>query len=388
MTRSALQLVETAPFYRRDISEAELSEGDDHSLHYSVALTEGCPPKIAQYCIERFSKKGEVVLDPFCGAGATPLESALRGRVPYASDTNPYFVRMAEAKCSPADLTEVTLRLQTLNVRKPIDTKVYSNFFSPFYDLNTFREVVHLREFLHAQPSPVTRFMEMVASGLLHGPSAGFFSAYSFPQISLRPELQRELNRKRNQVPDYRAVVPRVLRRTASILRDGLPSVMRASVERGRFAVGDPRNLSFIARPGVGLLLTAPPLPGDPEHGEDLWLRLWFSGIQGGSPSRGVATASVEAWLEFMNESLCEWARVVARGGRVALVLRTVRLGSQEHELDSLLKDHVEENLRQFWEPEAGFVAQDKSAQIKECLGERDPKKLRQRNRVLILRRR
>ncbi|MBX7143234.1 MAG: hypothetical protein K1X79_02170 [Oligoflexia bacterium] len=387
MSRSALQLVETVPFYRRELTDSELSEGDDHSLHYSIALMEGCPAKIAQYCIERFSKKGEVVLDPFCGAGATPLEAALRGRVPYASDTNPYFVRVAEAKCAPSDLTEVTLTLQSLNVRKPIDIKVFSNFFSPFYDINTFRELVNLREFLHTQPSPVTRFIELTASGLLHGPSAGFFSAYSFPQISLRPELQKELNRKRNQVPDYRAIVPRILRRTASVLRDGLPSVMRSNVERGRFAVSDSRNLSYIGRPGVGLVLTAPPLPAEPNHVEDLWLRMWFSGIQGVVPARGPAHATVESWLDFMNEALCEWARVVARGGRVALILRSVKVGAQDVDLDQLLKDYVEENLRQFWEAEGSFVAQEKSAQLKECLGERDPKKLRQRNRVLVLRR-
>jgi hypothetical protein len=387
--RSALQLVENTPFYRKELELAASANGSEHSLHYSLPITEGCPPELAQYFIERFSKKGEIVLDPFCGTGAIPLEAALRGRIPYASDPNPFFARMAEAKTSPSDLTEVTLALQGLQLRRPMDLKVYAEYFSHFYDVATFRELVQLRDWVHETGTPVARFIELISQSLLHGPSAGAFSVYTFPQISLRPEMQKELNRKRNQAPDYRAVVPRILRRTASLLRDGVPSAARQGAQKGRFVSADARNLNFISRPGVSLVVTAPPIPVTSNPAEDLWLRLWFSGIQAKEVSaRHQSWQTLGCWLEFMSESLFELARVVSRGGRAVLVLKGLKIGSQLIDLDEELMAYVNANLSQYWEAECILVSKEPEARLKGAQAERDQRKVSQRNRSLVLRRR
>lgn len=387
--RSALQLVESTPFYRKEIEPVAEASGSAHSLHYALPISEGCPPELAQYFIERYSKKGEIVLDPFCGTGAIPLEAALRGRIPYASDANPFFARMAESKVTTSDLTDVTLALQGLQLRKPIDLKVFTEYFNHFYDVETFRELVQLREYVHSAGTPVARFIELVSQSLLHGPSAGTFSVYTFPQISLRPEMQRELNRKRNQSPDYRSVVPRVLRRTASLLRDGMPTAAKQGAQRARFTSCDSRNLSFIARPGVGLVVTAPPLPVITNPAEDLWLRLWFSGIQARDVlQRHLTWQTLGCWLEFMSESLFEMARVVSRGGRAVLVLKGLKIGNQAVDLDEELLQYVNANLSQYWDAECILVSKEPAAQLKGAVSERDQRKVAQRNRALVLRRR
>lgn len=392
LSSSALQLVDSVPFHSRELELPESGVGEAHSLHYALPLRESLSPEIANYLIERYSRKGEIVLDPFCGSGTVALESALRGRVPYSSDTNLFFVKMTQAKLDPADLTEVTLGLQGLNVRRPINSGAFSDYFSAYFDIETFRELVHLRDYVHSHADRAARFVELVGASILHGPSAGYLSVYTFPQISLSPEMQRDLNKKRHQIPDYRAVVPRLLRRTASILRDGIPSIIKSSSQGARITRADARNLNYIVRPGVSLILTAPPLPGEGDSVKDLWLRMWFSGISAreqtvDSVVQGSA-ASLDGWLEFMNEVLFEGARVTCRGARAAMLLRSTKIGSQQVELDEALRQLVDANLSNFWEPECVLIQRERSARLKDCLEERDQRKIGQRNRILILRRR
>ncbi len=391
MSRSALQLVDSAPFARRtlEVNFESAQKEDSHSLHYALSFPDSFPAEIPSYFINKYSRRNDIVLDPFCGAGTTALEAAVLGRTPYASDANPFAVRVTRAKIEPADLSEVTLALQMLNLRRPIDLKIYNEFFSPFYDIDTFRELLHLREFVHANDSAAAKFLELVALSLLHGPTAGYFSAYSLPQVALTPERQKELNNKRHQVPDYRAVMPRILRRAASILRDGIPSVLRQQATRSKVVSSDARDLSYIDSGSVGLLVTAPPLPGEPDTIQDLWLKLWFSGIQSRTfADRLFASTTVDSWKEYMNEVLLEAARVTRSGARGVFVLRAARVDNKSILLDEELMTLVEENLSRYWDPECILVHQEKTAKLKDAEGERDQRKVHQRNRVLVLRRR
>ncbi|MBN8549925.1 MAG: hypothetical protein J0M12_11470 [Deltaproteobacteria bacterium] len=391
MSRSALQLVDSVPFTRKtlEVSFDSSQNEDSHSLHYSLSFPDSFPAEIPSFFINKYSRRGDVVLDPFCGAGATALESAVLGRTPYASDANPLAARVTQAKLEPADLTEVTLALQMLNLRRPIDLKIYNEFFSPFYDIDTFRELLHLREFVHSTDTPTAKFLELVALSLLHGHTAGYFSAYSLPQVALTPEKQKDLNNKRHQTPDYRAVMPRILRKTASILRDGIPSVIRQQSARSKVFASDARDLSYIDSGTVNLIVTAPPLPGEPEFVQDLWLKLWFSGIQSRSfADRLFSSSTVEGWKEYMNEVLLESARVTRSGSRGVFVLRAARIDNKSILLDEELMNLVEENLSRYWEPESILVHHEKTAKLKDAQAERDQRKVHQRNRVLVLRRR
>ena len=61
----------------------------------------------------------------------------------------------SEAKLDSADITEVTLFMQMINLRKPVNANVYREVFSPFFDLNTYREIVNLKSALSASPDRV-----------------------------------------------------------------------------------------------------------------------------------------------------------------------------------------------------------------------------------------
>jgi len=58
-------------------------------------------PQIARRLLERYSKPGDVVLDPFCGSGGVLVESRLLGRDSIGVDINPLALILAKAKTTP-----------------------------------------------------------------------------------------------------------------------------------------------------------------------------------------------------------------------------------------------------------------------------------------------
>jgi DNA modification methylase len=56
-----------------------------HEISYRACFK----PQLPRFFIERLTKPGDVVFDPFMGRGTTLLEAALLGRIPVGSDANP-----------------------------------------------------------------------------------------------------------------------------------------------------------------------------------------------------------------------------------------------------------------------------------------------------------
>ena len=230
-----------------------------HSLHYAVSYRGSFKPELPDFCIKRYSKKGDIVLDPFCGRGTTPLQANLLGRVSWASDVNPLAVRLAQAKTNPVGLDEIVLRLTEVDFRRPVDLKGYQEQFAPFYHPDTYRELLNLRSFIGQRRDRVNDFIELLAISRLHGHSPGFFSVYSFPQISVPPESQDLINKKRRQEPEYRAVAPRIIKKAAQSLRDGFTSDFFAISSANRTTISDARALRWVPTNSVDLIVTSPP---------------------------------------------------------------------------------------------------------------------------------
>src|ERR1041384_6572270 len=56
---------------------------------------------IAASLISQFTRKGQLVFDPFAGSGTVPLEAWIAGRRPVANDLNPYAALLTQAKLFP-----------------------------------------------------------------------------------------------------------------------------------------------------------------------------------------------------------------------------------------------------------------------------------------------
>jgi DNA modification methylase len=82
------------------------------------------PHNVVGEYIEHYSKKGEIVLDPFVGSGVTAIEALKRGRKAIAIDLDPisiFITRMTVTPVDTDDLKKVFCKIET-QVRKKIES--------------------------------------------------------------------------------------------------------------------------------------------------------------------------------------------------------------------------------------------------------------------------
>jgi hypothetical protein len=72
-----------------------------HSMQTMCSYHGMFPAKVAHYFIQRYSRPGDVVLDPFSGRGTVPLQTRVEGRVAICNDLNPLAYVLSRAKVHP-----------------------------------------------------------------------------------------------------------------------------------------------------------------------------------------------------------------------------------------------------------------------------------------------
>src|ERR1051325_4586425 len=178
-----------------------------HSLH-EVSYRACFKPQLPRFFIERLTRPGDVVYDPFMGRGTTLIEAALLGRVPFGGDVNPLSAVFTRPRLNPPALFEVENRLRQINFSADAECR---DDLEVFYHPETLREIAALRKyFLQRIGAPasgapldaVDDWLRLVAVNRLTGHSAGFFSVYTLPPnqaVSLKS--QQKINTRRNQTP-------------------------------------------------------------------------------------------------------------------------------------------------------------------------------------------
>lgn len=319
----------------------EISEDDKvHSLHLLFPSRFLISPVIAEYLIKRFSKQGDVVVDPLSRSGTVPFASHVLQRIAFAAERHPLWVSIANAKLEPSDLANVALKTQLLPLRKPVSLEQYRKFFFPFFDPHTYCELVNLQSAIKSDRDKTARFVELLTISLLHGPSAGFLSAPASAFGVGSPVHQDESNKQRKISPDYRAVPARLLKKAAAALSDSVPSVPRKISMNHRVILADPRNCSSFSSQSADLALTEVSSRNlMPIH--EQWLRCWFLGV---SPQELVGN-EVESSLDSWNEILMELARVVKLGGRGVFVMNR----AYDNEFVDAFTQMIQQDLSVYW---------------------------------------
>src|SRR5213595_3284184 len=108
------------------------------------------PESFVEIWVNRVSKPGDVVLDPFCGRGTTPFQALLMGRNALACDINPVAYCITRAKTCAPMASRVRCRITELE--KHFDPKCWEQlrsqlpeFFRHAYHARTLRQLLYLR---------------------------------------------------------------------------------------------------------------------------------------------------------------------------------------------------------------------------------------------------
>ncbi|HXF66507.1 MAG TPA: DNA methyltransferase [Burkholderiales bacterium] len=302
-----------------------------HEISYRACFK----PQLPRYFIERLTREGDTVYDPFSGRGTTAIEAALAGRRAIANDVNPLSEILLRPRLELPGISEIDARLRSLRfAARPGSGLDLSMFFHP----DTEYEILGLREYLArrralGREDAVDRWIRMVATNRLTGHSPGFFSVYTLPpNQAVSPQDQLRINARLKQEPEYRDIRALILKKTMRL--QGQLSAperwrLRAAAKEARFLECDAADTPEIAAESVQLTVTSPPFLDVVQYARDNWLRCWFNGLDSEAIARRITMEStVESWAGKMARVLAELYRVTRPGGWVAFEVGEVRRGT------------------------------------------------------------
>lgn len=146
-----------------------------HSLHPYPAKF---PPQLPNAILEKFGKKGQVVLDPFCGSGTTLVEARLLGFNAIGVDVNGLSSLLSKVKSTPLSDDEITsiddfikqieAEELTWSKQRPTIKVKQIEGLGHWFQYNVAEEITHILNFINSLHNDNVRdFLRIVLSSII-----------------------------------------------------------------------------------------------------------------------------------------------------------------------------------------------------------------------------
>jgi DNA modification methylase len=234
-------------------------------------------PALAHHLVKCFSSPGDVVIDPFSGAGTIPLEACRMGRKGYGLDISRLGHVLTLAKVAKSSPEKLETLLRELEVYigsygiKPDEIERaaavrFNSAIPDYFHPETLREVLAARSFFLSRWNSGAEWAVAFASTLhlLHGNRPYALSRRSHPVTPFKPTGDFE----------HRELMPR-LRDKLSRLEEELTDEARAW---GDSAQGDCTAIWPTSIPKADVIITSPPFFDSTRFYMTNWMRFWFVG--------------------------------------------------------------------------------------------------------------
>ena len=332
-----------------------------HPFHPMCSYLASFPAALAHAFIARYSRPGDVVLDPFSGRGTTPLQACAEGRIGAGNDLNPFAHLLTAAKVEPADRAEAATRLTALRLAwsavrgewtalaervlaspsapdsfvpgagsdgRPSDgTEPVPAEVALAFHPSTLAQLLFVRASLHLDRR-VDRFLAAALTGILHGKSASYLSTLMPNTFSMAPRYVREFAARTAFRSPERDLFDGLSRKLDRLHRQPLPSAPGVAL------LGDARDVAPRIRTALRarglpdrarLVVTSPPYLRVVKYGYYNWLRTWFLGFD----ARAIDAALDDAhhrgpYLAFLREVLADLRPALTDDAVVVLVIGDV----------------------------------------------------------------
>jgi site-specific DNA-methyltransferase (adenine-specific) len=278
-----------------------------HSMHAMCSYQGMFPARLAHYFIQRYSKPGDRVLDPFSGRGTTTLQARVEGRQTLSNDLSPLGYVLTGAKANPPSWSSINSVVDDLErgfkKRSARNVDVSEDIRMLFHD-NTLRQLVYLREQLLRTPitkwSPEQLMLAGGIAGILHGAhrsdGSSMYLSISMPNtFSMAPAYVRKFISEKKLMKIDQNVFERLRDKLARLYLD------TADGPGGRVFNRDASRLlsgASIPPESVDLILTSPPYLRVVNYGTSNWIRLWWLGIDEVSRHGGAGRRALDSKLD------------------------------------------------------------------------------------------
>jgi hypothetical protein len=332
-----------------------------HAFHPMCSYLASFPAALSHAFIGRFSRRGDVVLDPFSGRGTTPLQACAEGRIGIGNDLNPFAHLLTSAKVEPATRAESATRLAALRLGWAASSTTWlelaSRVLAPdgsgsgvlvpgagsgtagplvepvpaevavAFHPRTLAQLLFVRSSLRLADR-TDRFLAAALTGILHGKSASYLSELMPNTFSMAPRYVRDFAARTGFASPDRDVFNGLERKLGRLYRDPLPAAA------GIALLGDARDAAGRARDALRgrglpdrarLVVTSPPYLRVVKYGYYNWLRTWFLGFDARAIDATLDDAHHrEPYLAFLRDVLADMRGVLADDAIVVLVIGDV----------------------------------------------------------------
>jgi hypothetical protein len=332
-----------------------------HAFHPMCSYLASFPAALSHAFIGRFSRRGDVVLDPFSGRGTTPLQACAEGRIGIGNDLNPFAHLLTSAKVDPATRADSATRLAALRLGWAASSatwlelagrvlatdgsgngvlvpsagsgtagalveKVPAEVAVAFHP-RTLAQLLFVRSSLRLADR-TDRFIAAALTGILHGKSASYLSELMPNTFSMAPRYVRDFAARTGFASPDRDVFDGLERKLGRLYRDPLPATA------GIALLGDARDAAGRTRDALRgrglpdrarLVVTSPPYLRVVKYGYYNWLRTWFLGFDARAIDATLDDAHHrEPYLLFLRDVLADMRGVLADDAIVVLVIGDV----------------------------------------------------------------
>lgn len=274
-------------------------------------------PTLAQFFIQEYTTKNQLVFDPFSGRGTTAIEASLLGRHGIWRERNLYgrclilgknaAAKVAYQRLAKAIEVGVTMRVEKWEIDRWIAQGLHE-----FFHLSVIKQLISLRKHVETL-DPYTRdFIKMLVCITMTGHSPGYLSVRTMPpNQQIKSERQAVLNKRAEDRPRPKNVADLLIRRAQRLIQDGLP----------------PKPVYELSNktPKIDLLLTSPPFLDVVDYNEINWIRIFW--LQEGREKQEslIYEKSVEAWKQAMFKEMQLWKNYLSPEATVCIEAGKVR---------------------------------------------------------------
>jgi site-specific DNA-methyltransferase (adenine-specific) len=368
-----------------------------HAYHPMCSYLASFPAALAHAFIARYTRPGDVVLDPFSGRGTTALQACAEGRIGVGNDLNPLAFVLTGAKVDPPTGREIEARLARLRIdwsfeatawlelagrviagdaahvpaagsgagararlgagagSEPIPPEVALAFHPA-----TLGQLLFVRGRL-ALDDRVDRFLAAALAGILHGKRPGYLSQVMPNTFSMAPRYVRDFVARTGFASPERDLFGLLGAKLRRLDRDGRPPAPGVAL------LGDARDAGPRAQEALReralpdrarLVLTSPPYLRVLKYGYYNWLRTWFLGFSAVEIDATLDDAHRrEPYQVFLREVLAGLRPALADDAVIAVVLGDVEVERGRAAADGLAIGLADEAWEGAARPEGYLLA-------------------------------
>ena len=289
----------------------------DWTFHQIAPYIGRMKTSMARALLQNYTRRGDLVVDPFCGCGVVALEAAANSRRFIAGDWNPYAVLLTRAKLfPPATLADAKCRLQTVwklarNRFGKQDLRSVPQWVRQFFHPETLRQALAFRDACVDQRD---EFLLAGLLGILHHQRPGFLS---YPTSHLVPYL-RDKKFPRQYFPEMYEERDVLVRLEAKLRRTFRRPPQKYTESRQVLNI-DARN--FPITKNIKAVITSPPYMNELDYVRDNRLRLWFIKRTLPVGLEIIRRNRDQSYMELLSAVCSRLAPGILEGGYIILVV-------------------------------------------------------------------